>query len=130
MAVEARDGNYILPALNSARTPKCKHCLGNKELIEQPLEVAREQFGSKPIRRKVKQGRTRTRTAILRMVEVPQPNPDHPQDGRECPDGTRTHQDGGSLIGIRHPIFDRSVFSIYCPARSVNNFGTWTFDDF
>ena len=26
---EARAGGYLLPALNSARTPKCKHCLGN-----------------------------------------------------------------------------------------------------
>ena len=29
MGVEARAGGYLLPALNSARTPKCKHCLGN-----------------------------------------------------------------------------------------------------
>ena len=30
VAAEARAGRSILPALNSARTPKCKHCLGNK----------------------------------------------------------------------------------------------------
>ena len=29
VGAEARAGHYLLPALNSARTPKCKHCLGN-----------------------------------------------------------------------------------------------------
>ena len=29
VAAEARAGHDRLPALNSARTPKCKHCLGN-----------------------------------------------------------------------------------------------------
>ena len=29
VGVEARAGHYHLPALNSVRTPKCKHCLGN-----------------------------------------------------------------------------------------------------
>ena len=30
VSAEARAAKFILPALNSARTPKCKHCLGNE----------------------------------------------------------------------------------------------------
>ena len=33
MGVEARAGGDRLPALNSARTPKCKHCLGKNEVF-------------------------------------------------------------------------------------------------
>ena len=43
VAVEARAGHYILPALNSARTPKCKHCLG-KYIPKHHLKLSETQW--------------------------------------------------------------------------------------